>query len=105
MRLQHLAERLRRSARQQDLPCRVGGEEFILPLADTGLDDARQIAERIREAVEVADTPHVGKFTLSIGVACRQADTVLAEALLKQADEQLYKAKQNGRNRVKVSLA
>lgn len=68
----------RRSARQQDLPCRVGGEEFTLLLAGTGLDDARQIAERIREAVQVADTPHV---------------------------EQLYKAKQNGRNRVEVSQA
>ncbi|WP_369991142.1 diguanylate cyclase [Pseudomonas xanthosomatis] len=103
--LQHLAELLRRSARQQDLPCRVGGEEFTLLLADTGLDDARQIAERIRETVEMADTPHVGKLTLSIGVACRQADTALAETLLKQADDQLYKAKQNGRNRVEVSQA
>lgn len=100
--LKHLADLLRHSSRQQDLPCRVGGEEFIMLLPGTGVADARRIAERIREAVEQADTPHVGRLTLSIGVACRQADTDQAETLLKQADEQLYKAKQNGRNRVEV---
>ncbi len=100
--LQHLAELLRQRSRQQDLPCRVGGEEFTMLLPDTRLEDARRIAERIRAAVEEADTPHVGRLTLSIGVACRQPDTEQADTLLKQADEQLYKAKQSGRNRVEV---
>ncbi len=102
--LQHLAELLRQRSRHQDLPCRVGGEEFTMLLPDTQLADARRIAERIREAVEQADTPHVGRLTLSIGVACRQPETELAETLLKQADEQLYKAKQSGRNRVEVFI-
>lgn len=100
--LKHLSELLRQNSRQHDLPCRVGGEEFTMLLPDTTLADARRIAERIREAVEQADTPHCGTLTLSVGVACRQPDTELAETLLKQADEMLYKAKQNGRNRVEV---
>lgn len=100
--LKHLAALLRQQSRQQDLPCRVAGEEFTLLLPDTGHADARRIAGRIREAVEQADTAHVGRLTLSIGVVCRQTDSDQAETLLKQADEQLYKAKQNGRNRVEV---
>ncbi|MFJ4065845.1 diguanylate cyclase [Pseudomonas sp. NPDC089996] len=100
--LKHLGELLRHNARLHDLPCRVGGEEFTLLLPDTTLADARRIAERIREAVEQADTPHVGKLTLSVGVACRQPDTEQAETVLKQADDMLYKAKHNGRNRVEV---
>ena len=100
--LKHLGEVLRQNSRLHDLPCRVGGEEFTMLLPDTTLADARRIAERIREAVEQADTPHCGKLTLSVGVACRQPDTEQAETLLKQADEMLYKAKQNGRNRVEV---
>ena len=100
--LKHLAELLRHNSRQDDLPCRVGGEEFTMLLPDTGLADARRIAERIRSAVEQADSPHVGKLTVSIGVACRRPDTQQADSVLKQADEQLYKAKHSGRNRVEV---
>lgn len=100
--LKHLANLLRHGSRSHDLACRVGGEEFTMLLPDTGPADARQIAERIRQAVEQAETPYVGRLTLSIGVACRQPDTLLAETVLKQADEQLYKAKQNGRNRVEA---
>lgn len=100
--LKHLAEVLQQNSRLHDLPCRVGGEEFTMLLPDTTLADARRIAERIREAVEQADTPHCGTLTLSVGVACRQPDTELAETVLKQADEMLYKAKQNGRNRVEM---
>ncbi|WDY60054.1 GGDEF domain-containing protein [Pseudomonas sp. PSKL.D1] len=100
--LQHLAGLMRQNSRHHDLPCRVGGEEFTMLLPGTELADARRIAERIRAAVEQADTPHVGTLTLSIGVACRQPGTEQAETVLKQADELLYKAKQNGRNRVEV---
>ncbi|MDP9654776.1 UNVERIFIED_ORG: diguanylate cyclase (GGDEF)-like protein [Pseudomonas putida] len=98
--LKEVAGILKQNSRTGDLACRAGGEEFALILPDTPLDTARVIAERIREHIAQTQVPQVGRLTMSIGVACRNADTPMPESVLKLADERLYLAKQSGRNRV-----
>ncbi|UXJ49846.1 GGDEF domain-containing protein [Pseudomonas citronellolis] len=100
--LQAFAGLLRQNCRDGDVPCRVGGEEFILLLPLTGLTDAAEVAERIRRSLAEAVMPPAGQVTLSLGVACWTADRPDVAATLKEADELLYQAKQAGRNRVMV---
>lgn len=87
-------------SRSGDLACRAGGEEFVLLLPETSLAEAGTIAERIRAQVEASEVPGVGFITLSIGVACRSPKADSAAEVLKQADDNLYRAKESGRNRV-----
>lgn len=89
--------------RASDTMARIGGEEFILILPDTGRDQAVQLAESVRRTVEeepfdIGGTPTT--ITLSAGVAQWQAQMSAVGQLLKAADEQLYRAKSSGRNRV-----
>ncbi len=107
--LREFAVRLASNVRAIDLPCRFGGEEFVVVMPDTRLDDAQRIAERIR--LHVAGSPfrvmggtELLTVTISIGVAATQeADT--PEVLLKRADEGVYEAKAAGRNRVVARAA
>lgn len=86
--------------RRQDLLGRLGGEEFVLLLPETGLEDATTVAERIRLATERATgTP---RYTVSIGVATLQPEETTISALLARADAAMYRAKHQGRNRVVV---
>lgn len=98
--LQHVATLIADCARNHDIPCRAGGEEFCLLLPGTAADAARRVAERIR--ARIADTPieGIGHVTISIGVAWRGTETPRSPAVLKRADERLYDAKRLGRNRV-----
>ncbi len=103
--LQEFAVRLASNVRAIDLPCRYGGEEFVVVMPDTALEDAERIAERIR--LHVAGTPfrvwdgrEVLTVTISIGVAATLGAVDTPDALLKRADEALYEAKETGRNRV-----
>ena len=95
-----------RTHRAGDLLARYGGEEFVLLLPDTPLDGAMALAEQLRSAVEGLALPHPdaehGRVTVSIGVsACSGASAqATLEKLLHAADEQLYAAKSQGRNRV-----
>lgn len=98
--LQHVAAAIADSARDNDLPCRAGGEEFCLLLPNANLDAARRIAERIRARIAGMPIEGVGNLTISIGVAATSAGTPAAAAILKRADEHLYEAKRQGRNRV-----
>lgn len=98
--LRRVAAVLRDSSRANDLACRAGGEEFVLLLPDTSLASASTIAERIRETIADTVIPLVGQVTLSIGVAESDAASPTSDAVLKQADRRLYRAKQSGRNRV-----
>lgn len=105
--LRAFADQLRENLRQSDIVCRWGGEEFILLLKDTHLEQARQIAEKIRaqaDALPGAAGRPAPAFTVSIGISALQADDDLAP-LLARADRALYRAKQSGRNQVCIERA
>jgi len=94
---------LRDVARAEDLVGRYGGEEFCLVLPRTTAVQAGAIAERIRATVETAHTTEYGSpvaITSSFGVCALPGEMMRAEDLVARADEALYAAKQNGRNRV-----
>ncbi len=101
--LRHFAETLRELSRNPDVACRIGGEEFLVIATNTPLDGAVHYAERIRSSFE-AKTFEIGslslKFTVSIGVAQKTKDITNLDQLLKRADDALYQAKHEGRNRV-----
>jgi len=104
--LKRTADVFARGVRTSDIAGRLGGEEFCGILPETPRDSALILAERLRVAVETApcETP-AGPVpvTISIGVASMTASDSSLEALLKRADEALYAAKNNGRNRVVVA--
>lgn len=103
--IQQVAETLSASARQSDVVCRNGGEEFLMLLPMTDIEEARRIAERIRVSIAAASLAEVGTITLSVGVAGWQDEAVSLEQSLKQADATLYQAKNDGRNCVRVAEA
>ncbi|MBS1187112.1 MAG: response regulator receiver modulated diguanylate cyclase [Burkholderiaceae bacterium] len=92
--------------RAGDLVARYGGEEFIALLPDTDADGAREVAARFRETVELLALPHplsraASHVTISVGFATlTPASGGGAETLLKLADTMLYRAKEQGRNRI-----
>ncbi|MCP4697985.1 MAG: diguanylate cyclase [Gammaproteobacteria bacterium] len=94
--------------RQTDLVARYGGEEFCVLLPDTPDSIALQQAEELRTAVQTLEIPHAAiaensRLTLTLGVAtCVPNSDFEVERLLRKADEALYYAKQNGRNRVQL---
>lgn len=99
--LKTLADVVRKCKRNADVLARIGGEEFIVLLPDTGLSDAVHLAERIRKSVEDFPFEEIGKMTVSLGVAeFRQTDD--NETILKRVDSAMYLAKENGRNRCEV---
>ena len=103
--LREFAVRLASNVRAVDLPCRHGGEEFVVVMPDTALADAERIAERIRMHVSgapfrVSGGKEVISVTISIGVATTGGPDDTPDHLLKRADEALYEAKASGRNRV-----
>lgn len=103
-----LAKLLKEYLRPYDVATRFGGEEFALVLPNTTLNEAHEVAERLRIAVEkLAFNGELRslKITTSIGVSCypsRNVDNI--DQLLKVADQALYLAKEGGRNRVAVSV-
>lgn len=97
--LKSLCRLIRGLIRQGDILIRWGGEEFILLLPTTRMVEAGPFAERIRAEVENENFTTVGQITISLGVAqFRPGDSI--DALMKRVDNALYKAKQDGRNRV-----
>jgi diguanylate cyclase (GGDEF)-like protein len=96
--LQTIAEIMRDSTRKVDCCARYGGEEFVIVLPDTAAADALDTAEHIR--ARVAAKKFSGrKMTLSIGVATFPEDADDAESIIAVADEALYQAKREGRDR------
>lgn len=94
--------------RERDHVARYGGEEFLVVLPEMEEQEALGVAERIRESIEAAALPNPSIrasncITLSIGVAVQApGDSILPEQLQRRADAALYRAKQNGRNRVEL---
>lgn len=102
--LRKFSEVCRRTFREIDIIGRLGGEEFAALLPETGGEQAREVAERLRLAVESApvrlDDGSFIHFTVSIGVASFTPTDVRVDAILKRGDSALYQAKHGGRNRV-----
>jgi len=90
--------------RPGDFCARYGGEEFVVILSDTPLAGGEYVAERIRHNIEKLQIPHVSAphkiVTLSLGVVALTDGVFTHEELVKHADLALYRAKENGRNRV-----
>jgi len=105
--LRETVRRLKKELRIYDHIGRYGGEEFLLALPGDGQDDALQLAERLRKSVEIApvDSPAgIVPVTVSIGVCVVAADFEGNQnQVINQADQMLYKAKESGRNRVKIT--
>ena len=105
--LQFVANLLMDSVRPQDIAARIGGEEFVLMLANTSSDAAHQVAERIRLKLSSFDKTSSGgqlpePITISMGVFTATSSSVTAEACVESADKAMYEAKETGRNRVVV---
>jgi diguanylate cyclase (GGDEF)-like protein len=98
-----LATLVRAAVQRDDLFARWGGEEFILVFRDMPALEARAIAERLRERISHHEWPEGLKVTCSFGVAEWHGGEDLNEGV-RRADEAMYRAKQNGRNRVEVQL-
>jgi two-component system cell cycle response regulator len=106
--LTQVAKIIRKNIREIDFPARYGGEEFAVLLPYTGIKEAQDVAERIREAISMEiPVPKVRNPTIlvsaSIGVSYYPDDGVDAETLIRRADEMMYLAKQCGKNQVRVS--
>lgn len=98
--LRALADQLRNTVRESDFVARVGGEEFLVLLPATGLDEAGLVAEKIRQTVELATNPAGKRLTISVGVAAASPEDENEDTCVLKADQMLYEAKRAGRNRV-----
>ncbi|HGU9818925.1 MASE4 domain-containing protein [Enterobacter chuandaensis] len=105
--LQFVANLLMDSVRPQDIAARIGGEEFVLMLANTSSAAAYQVAERIRLKLSSFDKTTSGgqlpePITISMGVFTATSSSLSAEECVESADKAMYEAKETGRNRVVV---
>jgi len=104
--LRKIATAMSVSARRPyDLVARYGGEEFVILFPETDRDGAIFVAKKVNENINAFNIPHsmnpAGKVTFSMGIATTIPSSIeRPESLLKKADEMLYKAKRNGRNRI-----
>lgn len=98
--LRHIARIMVYSCRATDFLGRFGGEEFLVILPGTAVDRASFVADKMRVSIAESPVPEVGCVTISIGVACAQADDDDELHALRRADHNLYRAKGNGRNQV-----
>lgn len=102
--LKQIAELIIKNSRGTDIACRYGGEEFVIIMLNTSKKDAVVNAERLRQAVEKYIFAPSHRLTISIGIASSPQDSLEKEGLIKKSDLCLYKAKQEGRNRVIYSI-
>ncbi len=107
--LKEFASRIQNNIRGADLPCRYGGEEFVVLMPDIDLERAQLVGERVRSAVENssfnAGSGRKISITVSAGIALNSSNIDSPQSLLKRADIALYKAKNDGRNRVVFNAA
>ena len=101
--LKVVAACMKQTLRDTDIMGRIGGEEFAVSMPETRLEQAKMVAERLRKAIATSkvdvDKSQI-QFTASFGISEYSENTKSVEMLLKQADEALYQAKEQGRNRV-----
>ncbi len=105
--LQELGKFLQNNVRSSDVVCRYGGEELTLILSEVSLEETQKIAEKIRLGVKQLNLKShhqsVGSITISLGVAIFPQDGWTSARLLEAADQALYRAKREGRDRVSVA--
>lgn len=101
--LQAMGRAMHASMRQYDIPCRYGGEEFVVILPEADEQGAISVGERLRQRIEAMTVDGL-KVTISLGAASYPKLAVSGpEALLEAADAALYRAKEGGRNRLEVA--
>lgn len=105
--LQELGRVLEETVRETDTAYRYGGEEFSILVRETGLDGARELAERLRQRLESHFASEGGDppVTASFGVASFSETMAGSAEMVRAADGSLYEAKRAGRNRVAVAAA
>ena len=96
-----LAQEIQNSTRESDVFARWGGEEFVLLMTETTIDKAKKVCDNLRVKIENLKHKTAGKVTSSFGVTQVLEDDTI-ESLFKRCDDALYKAKDNGRNRVEI---
>lgn len=105
--LREIGAQLQSQVRGEDITCRYGGEEFILILPEANREVTVQRAERIREIIKSIRVEYrrqpLGVISISLGVAIFPEHSTTVDGILKKADEALYHAKHNGRDRVEVA--
>ena len=99
--LQKVSRLMEGMVRSCDLLVRMGGDEFMLVMSSTSVEDAKILADRLCRAVEELDLPSAGKGQLGVSIGLLEWDHVMSkEDWIQQADEALYMAKKEGRSRV-----
>jgi diguanylate cyclase (GGDEF)-like protein len=102
MAIKSLVEVISSNIRSVDTLCRYGGEEFVVLLSETAVQDAAKVAEKLRNLVEHTRVVPEGTMTISVGV-CDVAVVDDVDHWLNLADGALYLAKHNGRNRIELA--
>ncbi len=109
MALRTLANIMLEHFRETDIPCRFGGEEFVVLMPGASLAGALNRARQLLEKVAARTVSYQGRnldaLTISVGIAIWQGDTDAPNSLLQSADKALYRAKQAGRNQISVCTA
>ena len=105
--LKRVSDLLLDNIRDADMVFRLGGEEFLILLPDTGIDEAERVAERIRRNLETQSVTLAGgrerRITASFGVTEYRPGDQTWSGLVREADDAMYAAKRNGRNRVETA--
>lgn len=99
----HIAGVIGKVLRESDHVARFGGEEFVVLLPATGIEAARAIAERIQSTLRAPRNDALPVYTVSIGVACQLSADEDLDGILMRADAALYRAKENGRDRIEIA--
>jgi diguanylate cyclase (GGDEF)-like protein len=101
-----IARITRKEVRDIDIATRYGGEEFLIILPNTDIEKACEVAERLRTAIESKpfhfDGSPPAHITVSLGVAEKSEEMMAPDRLVNMADDALYEAKRQGRNRIRV---
>jgi diguanylate cyclase (GGDEF)-like protein len=99
--LKKLEEIIKKTIRDADFPVRYGGDEIVIVFPETSIYSALEMAERLRVEVNRNFSEYDPIITASIGISCiRNPDIITASELIHQADNVMYKVKNNGKNKV-----
>lgn len=102
--LKTVVDTLRENLRKPDIVCRVGGDEFLVLMPETDLEQSKIVIERLLERCRASFQEKKYPVSLSIGVVCCQGDVALQD-MLKQADTQMYRSKTGGKDLAHYAVA